>query len=196
MKNRLKELRKTQKWSQADLARRLNISRQAVNGFESGKFTPSLEMAFKIALLFNVSIDNVFSYQENNIMQTLVGKIDSFTQWLPRGERFTDEAINAIASAQKHAATLGYTQVEPENILYGIVIEPNPKIASLLTEDILSLNQENLNLKLENARITKLSSESKYILEQALNLARLNQQKQIKLEYLLLGFSSVNRIEK
>lgn len=60
LKNRLKELRKTRQWSQADLARALAISRQAVNGFESGKFTPSLEMAFKIARLFDVAIEEVF----------------------------------------------------------------------------------------------------------------------------------------
>ena len=60
MKNRLKELRKTRSWSQAELARALKISRQAVNGFESGKFTPSLEMAFKITLLFGVAIKSVF----------------------------------------------------------------------------------------------------------------------------------------
>ena len=75
MKNRLKELRKTNNWSQADLARMLKISRQAVNGFESGKFTPSLEMAFKIAGLFDVAIESVFLYQEKSSMQTLIKNI-------------------------------------------------------------------------------------------------------------------------
>ena len=45
----MKELRQLHQWSQADLARELGVSRQAVNGFESGKFDPSLDMAFKIA---------------------------------------------------------------------------------------------------------------------------------------------------
>ncbi len=49
MKNRLKELRQLHSLSQSDLARELRVSRQAVNGFESGKFDPSLDMAFKIA---------------------------------------------------------------------------------------------------------------------------------------------------
>ncbi len=57
MKNRLKELRELHKWSQANLARELGVSRQAVNGFESGKFDPSLEMAFKIATLFDVTLE-------------------------------------------------------------------------------------------------------------------------------------------
>lgn len=60
MKNRLKELRQRQQWSQAELARTLGVSRQAVNGFESGKFDPSLEMACKIANLLNVAIEDVF----------------------------------------------------------------------------------------------------------------------------------------
>ncbi len=96
MENRLKELRKTRKWSQADLARALEISRQAVNGFESGKFTPSLEMAFKIARLFNVAIEEVFLYREKSSMQML---IENFTQWLPKGEKFTLKAIKAIELA-------------------------------------------------------------------------------------------------
>ncbi|MDY6939613.1 MAG: helix-turn-helix transcriptional regulator [Cyanobacteriota bacterium] len=53
VKNRLKELQKRYQWSQSDLARELGVSRQAVNGFESGKFSPSLEMALKIASLFD-----------------------------------------------------------------------------------------------------------------------------------------------
>jgi putative transcriptional regulator len=53
----LKELRQLYQWSQADLARELGVSRQAVNGFESGKSDPSLDMAFKIATLLNVSIE-------------------------------------------------------------------------------------------------------------------------------------------
>ncbi len=101
MENRLKELRKTRALSQADLARALEISRQAVNGFESGKFTPSLEMAFKIARLFDVAIEEIFLVREQNSMQML---IENLTQWLPKGEKFTVKAVNAIAFAQQQAA--------------------------------------------------------------------------------------------
>ncbi|MDJ0591733.1 MAG: helix-turn-helix transcriptional regulator, partial [Pleurocapsa sp. MO_226.B13] len=75
MKNRLKELRRLHQWSQADLARKLEVSRQAVNGFESGKFDPSLEMAFKIASLFDVAVEDVFIYEAKNSMQTLVKQV-------------------------------------------------------------------------------------------------------------------------
>jgi len=60
MKNRLKVLRAERDWSQADLALRLDVSRQAVNAIETGKHDPSLSLAFNIARLFNLSIEEVF----------------------------------------------------------------------------------------------------------------------------------------
>ena len=82
--NRLKEIRTIRRLSQSELAKALEISRQAVSGFESGKYTPSLEMALKIAQILEVNVEEIFVSQEKNVMQTLVEK---FTQWLPRGER-------------------------------------------------------------------------------------------------------------
>jgi putative transcriptional regulator len=60
MKNRLKELRAERGWSQAELAERLDVSRQSVNAIESGKYDPSLPLAFKIARLFGQSIEAIF----------------------------------------------------------------------------------------------------------------------------------------
>jgi putative transcriptional regulator len=60
MKNRLKVLRAERNWSQADLAVRLDVSRQAVNAVETGKYDPSLPLAFKIARLFDLSIEEIF----------------------------------------------------------------------------------------------------------------------------------------
>jgi putative transcriptional regulator len=60
MKNRLKVLRAERNWSQADLAVRLDVSRQAVNAVETGKYDPSLPLAFKIARLFELSIEEIF----------------------------------------------------------------------------------------------------------------------------------------
>ena len=60
MKNRLKVLRAERDWSRADLALRLDVSRQAVNAIETGKHDPSLSLAFSIARLFNLSIEEVF----------------------------------------------------------------------------------------------------------------------------------------
>jgi putative transcriptional regulator len=60
MKNRLKVLRAERDWSQADLASRLDVSRQSVNAIETGKYDPSLPLAFKIARLFDQPIEAIF----------------------------------------------------------------------------------------------------------------------------------------
>jgi putative transcriptional regulator len=65
MKNRLKVLRAERDWSQADLAQRLEVSRQSVNAVETGKFDPSLPLAFKLARLFNTTIEQIFSDEES-----------------------------------------------------------------------------------------------------------------------------------
>ena len=61
MKNRLRVLRAERDWSQADLAQRLEVSRQSVNAIETGKFDPSLPLAFKLARLFETTIEEIFS---------------------------------------------------------------------------------------------------------------------------------------
>ena len=61
MKNRLRVLRAEREWSQADLAQRLEVSRQSVNAIETGKFDPSLPLAFKLARLFGTTIEEIFS---------------------------------------------------------------------------------------------------------------------------------------
>jgi putative transcriptional regulator len=60
MKNRLRLLRAERDWSQADLADRLEVSRQTVNALETGKYDPSLPLAFKIARLFGLPIEEIF----------------------------------------------------------------------------------------------------------------------------------------
>lgn len=60
MNNRLKVLRAERDWSQADLAERLGVSRQSVNAIETGKYDPSLPLAFRIADLFGMAIEEIF----------------------------------------------------------------------------------------------------------------------------------------
>ena len=60
MKNRLRVLRAERNWSQAELAGRLDVSRQAVNAIETGKYDPSLPLAFKIGRLFGMKIEEIF----------------------------------------------------------------------------------------------------------------------------------------
>jgi putative transcriptional regulator len=60
MKNRLKVLRAERDWSQSDLADALDVSRQTINALETGKYDPSLPLAFKIARLFSLPIEAIF----------------------------------------------------------------------------------------------------------------------------------------
>ncbi|MDI1282698.1 MAG: putative transcriptional regulator [Brevundimonas sp.] len=61
MNNRLKILRAERDWSQADLAEQLGVSRQTVNALETGRYDPSLPLAFKIARVFDQPIESIFS---------------------------------------------------------------------------------------------------------------------------------------
>jgi putative transcriptional regulator len=60
VRNRLPELRAAKQWTQADLARELDVSRQTVISLEKGRYDPSLPLAFKIAALFDCTIEDVF----------------------------------------------------------------------------------------------------------------------------------------
>ena len=63
MKNRLKVLRAGRDWTQADLAEALEVSRQTVNAIETGKYDPSLPLAFRLARLFGLPIEDIFQDQ-------------------------------------------------------------------------------------------------------------------------------------
>lgn len=67
MKNKLRVLRAERNWSQAELAEELSVSRQTVNALETGKYDPSLPLAFKIARLFDRMIEEIFDPEEPDI---------------------------------------------------------------------------------------------------------------------------------
>lgn len=60
MRNQLKALRAERNWTQAELAERLRVSRQTINAIEKEKFDPSLPLAFRVARLFDLSIEEIF----------------------------------------------------------------------------------------------------------------------------------------
>jgi len=66
MKSRLKVLRAERHWSQSHLAERLEVSRQSVNAIETGKYDPSLPLAFRIAELFGLAIEEIFTSPSHN----------------------------------------------------------------------------------------------------------------------------------
>lgn len=61
MKNRISDLRAERAWTQADLAQRIGVSRQTINAIETGKFDPSLPVAFRLARLFDLTIEGIFT---------------------------------------------------------------------------------------------------------------------------------------
>lgn len=65
MKNRLKILRAERSWTQNDLARALDVSRQTVNAIETGKYDPSLPLAFRISRLFELPIEDIFNDEQD-----------------------------------------------------------------------------------------------------------------------------------
>ena len=64
MKNRIRELRKINTMTQEDLSRLVNVSRQSIIAIESGKYNPSLELAYNISKVFNSTIEEVFQFEE------------------------------------------------------------------------------------------------------------------------------------
>ncbi|MBO4998057.1 MAG: helix-turn-helix transcriptional regulator [Lachnospira sp.] len=65
MKNRLEELRKKHNLTQEELADRMEVSRQSIHSLESGKYNPSILLAFKLARYFHVTIEDIFIYEED-----------------------------------------------------------------------------------------------------------------------------------
>ena len=64
MNNRMRELREARGWSQARLADELDVSRQTINAIETGKYDPSLPLAFRIAREFEASIESIFLFED------------------------------------------------------------------------------------------------------------------------------------
>ena len=66
MKNRLEEIRKSKGVVQEELAIALEVSRQTISSLENGRYNPSIILAFKVARYFDMSIEEIFIYEENN----------------------------------------------------------------------------------------------------------------------------------
>lgn len=187
MKNRLKELRQLYQWSQSDLARELGVSRQAVNGFESGKFDPSLEMAFKIASLFKVAIEAIFIYEAKQTMPTVVERVKNFFGFEFGFERFSELAIAALNFACNEAARGQNSRVEPEHLLTGLLADPSTTSAGLLRASGVNLDIETDEHSFAFRENLEFAPPSKFILELALQVVRLQGKQSIGTEHLLWG---------
>jgi putative transcriptional regulator len=189
MKNRLKALRQLRQWSQSDLARELGVSRQAINGFESGKFDPSLDMAFRLSHLFDVAIQDIFTHTENRPMQTLLQRFTNFIGFDFGFERFTEPAIAAVKFAHNCA---GKSDVGPEHLLTGLLADPNTIAAQLLQASGATLPTDIAAQDFESRSAPRFNAESKFVMEMALQIVRLQGQKSIGTEHLLWGLTRLS----
>jgi DNA-binding XRE family transcriptional regulator/Uma2 family endonuclease len=121
MHNRLRILRADRNWSQAELAKRLGVSRQTINALEVGRYDPSLPLALKIAHLFDCSIETVF----------LPDPLET-TEDHAMFRRFTEKAIQSITLAQEESRRLGHNFVGTEFILLGLIAENTGLAAKVL----------------------------------------------------------------
>ncbi|MBW4616542.1 MAG: Uma2 family endonuclease [Desmonostoc vinosum HA7617-LM4] len=119
MQNRLRFLRAEQNWSQAELAERLDVSRQTVNALEVGKYDPSLPLAFKIAQLFRCPIETIFFLEERFMYEK--SPYERYAEQIIFFERYTEKAVQAIKLAQEEGAEMGHQFVGTEQILLGLI---------------------------------------------------------------------------
>lgn len=155
--------------------------------FESGKFDPSLDMAFKLASLFNVAIEDVFIYEAKNSMQTVVERVKNFFGFEFGFERFTEKAINAVNFARNEAVRLQNSQVEPEYLFAGLLADPATISAQLLQSNGVTLDIETNEHSFESRENLKFSPQCKFVLELALQIVRLQGKRTIGTEHLLWG---------
>src|SRR5688572_10142270 len=104
MKNRLRALKSERNWSQANLAERLEVSRQTINALEAGKSDPSLPLAFKIAQLFNCPLEEIFFLEPKSMFARKFCADDSF-------EGFSQQAIEVMRLAQNESKRLRHNFV-------------------------------------------------------------------------------------
>ena len=84
LKNKLDELRKLNGLTQEEFAKELKVSRQTISAIENGKYNPSLDLAFEIALYFNMTIEEVFTYEKEKNYENIICRCRGirFKVWL------------------------------------------------------------------------------------------------------------------
>lgn len=134
MQNQIRVLRTERQWSQAQLAERLGVSRQTINALEAGKYDPSLPLALKIARLFNIPIETIFSQEEVTMFADRTPLNFSNLPETPLAHRFTPRTIKVINLAQEEAGNLGHNWAGTEQILLGLIEEGTGIAARVLNE--------------------------------------------------------------
>jgi len=127
MNNCLRELRTKRNLSQANLAELLDVSRQTINALETGKSDPSLPLAFKIAKLFNCSVEKIFFLEQKSMFARKFCHDDSFSF-----NGLSEKAKEVLRLAQNESRRLRHNFVGTEQLLLGIIAERTSFSAQLL----------------------------------------------------------------
>lgn len=187
MKNRLRTLRTQRNWSQANLAERLDVSRQTINALETGKSDPSLPLAFKIAELFNCRLDTIFFLEQKSMFARQFSEDESF-------EGLSQQAVEVLRLAQNESKRLRHNFVGTEQILLGLIAEQTSFSAQLLQSRGVTLWQAQAEVQKRIGdgstlwdRHRPLTPRAKRVFKLALEEASRLGHGEIGTEHLLLG---------
>lgn len=187
MKNRLRDLRSERNWSQANLAERLEVSRQTINTLEAGKSDPSLPLAFKIAQLFNCPLEEIFFLEPKSMFARKFCADDSF-------EGFSQQAIEVMRLAQNESRRLRHNFVGTEQILLGLIAERINFSAQLLQSMGVTLWKAQVEVQKIIGYGSTLFDRSRPLTPKATRVLRLASEEasrlgepEISTEHLLLG---------
>lgn len=203
MKNQIRVLRTERQWSQAQLAERLGVSRQTINALEAGKYDPSLPLALKIAQLFNIPIEAIFSQEEVTMFADRTPLNVSNLPETPLANRFTPRTIKVIKLAHEEACNLGHNWAGTEQILLGL-IEEGTGVASRLLKDA-GVNFRDARIEVEKVigrgsgfvtRAKKFTQRAESLLDRAGQIASELGHSDIDTEHLLLGLLRVNKPDR
>lgn len=203
MKNQIRVLRTERQWSQAQLAERLGVSRQTINALEAGKYDPSLPLALKIAQLFNIPIEAIFSQEEVTMFADRTPLNVSNLPETPLANRFTPRTIKVIKFAHEEAGNLGHNWAGTEQILLGL-IEEGTGVAARVLKDA-GVNFRGARIEVEKVigrgsgfvtRAKKFTPRAKSLLNCAGQIASELGHSDIDTEHLLLGLLRVDKPDR
>jgi DNA-binding XRE family transcriptional regulator/Uma2 family endonuclease len=202
MQNRIRVLRTERHWSQAQLADSLGVSRQTINALEVGKYDPSLPLAFKIAQLFNIPIEAIFSAEEGTMFAKQSPSNFPRLSDAPYFSRFTPRAVKVIKLAQKEARRLGHNFVGTEQILIGLIEEGTGIASQVLKAAGVNLRATRIEIEKIIGRGNKITTvempfapRAKSLLDCAEESANELGHFYIDTENLLLGMLRVNELD-
>ena len=202
MQNRIRILRTERHWSQAQLADFLGVSRQTINALEVGKYDPSLPLALKIAQLFNIPIEAIFSAEEGTMFaKQSLSNFPSLSE-ARYFSRFTPRAIKVIKLAQKESHRLRHNFVGTEQILVGLIEEGTGLAAQVLKAADINLKATRIEVEKIIGRGNKITTvempfapRAKSLLDCAEESANELGHFYIDTENLLLGMLRVNELD-